>query len=394
MMSLARKSAPLYARCGLSEGRRKSAIILSGGGAYGAYEVGVLKALLTGKSPATGYRPLVPDIVSGTSIGAYNSTYMVSRLAAGGAQTAHDLEQLWLERIAGGPDACGNGMFRIRLDPAEYTQTACYIPDPLRPLRTTAQDAVYFAAQLMARTISAMRSRGPLLARAVTEVDLTALFDTEPFYDLIRETIDFDAVYRSPIALSISATVWQTGRPRQFDNVSRTVTARSVQASASMPGVLPPTFIDGEPHVDGGLSRNTPLKPAIAAGAEVVHIVFLDPRVRDIPMRLPLSTMTEMYRMSAILLADETRSQMVEIAQMNRGDSKDHRPAEVYVYRPAPEILEGLGGFLNFERSYVEKLIDAGYQDAVNHSGKPDLDVDAARALFPAGLGGSAMERR
>jgi len=358
----------------MSEERRKRAIVLSGGGAYGAYEVGVLKALLNGKSPATRFEPLVPDVVSGTSVGAYNSTCMVSRLAAGGARTAQDLEQLWLERIAGGPGACGNGVFRVRLDPAEYAQPACYIPDPLRPLKNTAQDTVYFAAQLMARTVSAMRSQGPLFARAVREIDLTALLDTEPFHDLIRETIDFDAVYRSPIALSISATAWETGRPRQFDNLSRTVTARSVQASASIPGVFPPTLVDGQPYVDGGLSRNTPLKPAIAAGAEVVHLVFLDPRVRDIPMRLPISTMTEMYRMIAILFADETRSQVAEIAQMNRGPAartESHRPVEVYVYRPSPDVLEGLAGFLNFERSYIEKLIDAGYQDAVNHAGKP-----------------------
>jgi hypothetical protein len=122
------------------------------------------------------------------------------------------------------------------------------------------------------------------------------------------------------------------------------------------------------------LSRNTPIKPAIAAGAEVIHLVFLDPRVRDIPMRFPISTMTEMYRMIAIMFADETRSQVLEIAEMNRGHaarSRPRRPVEVYIYRPSPDVLEGLGGLLNFERSYVEKLIDAGFRDAVNHTGKP-----------------------
>lgn len=359
----------------MGEPKRKSAIILSGGGAYGAYEVGVLKALLTGQSPTTGYQPLVPDIVCGTSVGAYNSTCLVSRLAAGGAGTAHDLEQLWLERIAAGSVARGNGVFRIRLDPAGYyAQPAGRLPDPLWPLKTMAEDTVYLMAQLVARTIAATLSQGPLLSRAVQEVYLSALFDTEPFHDLIRETIDFDAVYSSRIALSISATVWESGRPRQFDNVSRTITSRAVQASASIPGVFPPTFVDGVPHVDGGLSRNTPIKPAIDAGAEVIHLVFLDPRVRDIPMRWPISTLTEMYRMIAIMFADETRSQVLEIAEMNRGHTArtgPHRPVEVYVYRPSPHVLEGLNGLLNFERSYVEKLIAAGFQDAVNHTGKP-----------------------
>lgn len=399
----------------MSQAGRKSAIILSGGGAYGAYEVGVLKALLTGQSPTTGFMPLVPDIVTGTSVGAYNATCLVSRLGAGGARTADELERLWLERIAGGSGTCGNGVFRVRLDPAEYVQPTCYIPDPLRPLKNTAEDTVYFAAQLMARTVSALRSSGPLLGRLAEEIDFSALLDSQPYDELIRDTIDFDAVTRSPIALSIFATAWETGVPRRFDNASGTVTAQSVQASASIPGVFPPTIVDGAPYVDGGLSINTPLQPAIAAGAEVLHVIFLDPKVRDIPMRLPISTLAEMYRMIAILFANQTRAQIVQIDQVNRalrllenpparaGDEdlaaflqvldqlRDHvartrvrKPIEVHVYRPSPEILEGLAGFLDFERSYVQKLIDAGYDDAVHHTAQPA--TSATTPLHPAFL--------
>ena len=52
----------------------RTAVVLSGGGAFGAYEVGVMKALIDGKSPSTGYAPLTPDIFAGTSIGAYTSS--------------------------------------------------------------------------------------------------------------------------------------------------------------------------------------------------------------------------------------------------------------------------------------------------------------------------------
>ena len=143
-----------------------------------------------------------------------------------------------MERVAGGPGTCGNGVFRIRLNPAEYAQPTCYIPDPLRPLRTTMQDAVYFATQFMARTVSAVRSHGPFLERLVEEIDLSAAIDAQPYDDSIRDTIDFDAVRRSPIRLSIFATVWETGAARRFDNAAGTVTAQAVQASASLPGVF------------------------------------------------------------------------------------------------------------------------------------------------------------
>lgn len=367
----------------MSERARKHAIILSGGGGYGAYEVGVLKALLTGKSPVTDFRPLLPEIVTGTSVGAYNATFLVAGLGAGGAQAAQDLERVWLERITGGPGRCGNGVFRVRLDPAEYVQPSCYRPDPLRPLRTTAEDGVYFAAQLLARTASALRSRGPLLQRAIEEVDLSAAVDSRPYDELIRETIDFDAVGRSSVALSIFATAWKTGAPRRFDNGSGTLTARAVQASASIPGVFPPTIVDGEPYVDGGLSINTPLAPAIAAGADVIHVVFLDPSLRDIALRVPLSTVTELYRMAAIIFANQTRSQIAAIDRVNRlhdhaARTEAHRPIEVHVYRPSAEIVDGLAGFLDFERSHARKLIDAGYDDAVRRSPQPATSASVA----------------
>ena len=103
-----------------------------------------------------------------------------------------------------------------------------------------------------------------------------------------------------------------------------------MQASASLPGVFRPTIIDGKPYVDGGLSINSPLMPAIAAGAEVIHVVFLDPKMRDIPMRVPLGTVTELYRMIAILFANETRAQIVQIDQLNRAlRSLENPPREV-----------------------------------------------------------------
>jgi len=400
----------------MSADGRKHAIILSGGGGYGAYEVGVLKALLGGKSPVTDFQPLVPEIVTGTSVGAYNATFLVARLGKGGAQAAQDLEQVWLERISGGPGTCGNGVFRVRLDPGEYVQPSCYVPDPLRPLRATVQDTAYLAAQLIMRTVSALRSQGPLLRRAIDEIDISAAIDTAPYDDLIRETIDFDVVGRSPVALSVFATAWKTGAPKRFDNVSGTLTAQAVQASASIPGLFPPTVVDGEAYVDGGLSINTPLAPAIAAGAEVVHVIFLDPRMSDIAIRVPLSTATELYRMVAIMFANETRAQLVAIDRVNRGlralanpaqadggsfaallqtldlirkhvaRTKTYRPIEVHVYRPSPDVIQGLAGFLWFERSFAQKLIDAGYNDAVQRSAQPatSATISLGSAFVPS----------
>src|SRR5258708_1348975 len=96
---------------------RKVALVLSGGGANRASEVGVVKALLAGRSPATDFQPLAPDIVSGTSIGALNAAFLVSQWAELGAAAGGALERLWLERLAGG--IRGNGVFRLRGNPLD-----------------------------------------------------------------------------------------------------------------------------------------------------------------------------------------------------------------------------------------------------------------------------------
>jgi NTE family protein len=77
----------------------KTAMVLSGGGANGAYEVGVLKALCTGKSKVTQFQPLNPDIFSGTSIGSFNAAVLVSRAAEQDHCAAEYLEKLWLDVI-------------------------------------------------------------------------------------------------------------------------------------------------------------------------------------------------------------------------------------------------------------------------------------------------------
>jgi predicted acylesterase/phospholipase RssA len=65
-----------------------TAVVLSGGGAHGAGEVGVLTALMTGARWTTGNVPLVPDIITGTSTGAFNSAIRLSRLEVEGPAAA------------------------------------------------------------------------------------------------------------------------------------------------------------------------------------------------------------------------------------------------------------------------------------------------------------------
>ena len=89
------------------------AITLSGGGAYGAFEVGVLKALMGGQAPIMGGEALDPTVFTGTSAGAYLSAVLLSADAADPAGRAGHLERVWLEHVIDSPRRDGNGVWRL-----------------------------------------------------------------------------------------------------------------------------------------------------------------------------------------------------------------------------------------------------------------------------------------
>jgi NTE family protein len=87
------------------------ALILQGGGALGAYEVGVIKALyekLTEEDSKNGYndKPLF-DIIAGTSIGAINGAILVSQVLENNEdwkKSIEKLEEFWKIQLSSNPD--------------------------------------------------------------------------------------------------------------------------------------------------------------------------------------------------------------------------------------------------------------------------------------------------
>ena len=82
--------------------KTQRALVLQGGGALGAYEVGVIKALwekLTEEDNEHGYngKPLF-DIIAGTSIGAINGAVLTSQVLKNGGdwkKSIGKLEEFW-----------------------------------------------------------------------------------------------------------------------------------------------------------------------------------------------------------------------------------------------------------------------------------------------------------
>src|SRR5205807_334536 len=122
-----------------------------GGGALAAYEAGVLKALLTGQSPSTQYRPLDFDIVTGTSAGCVNACLLLTASQEAPEALADYVEQVWIREIGGAPGKCSSGAFRLRADPLDFIRPSCYAGNPIAPFVKFAGDSAFIAQNALRR---------------------------------------------------------------------------------------------------------------------------------------------------------------------------------------------------------------------------------------------------
>jgi predicted acylesterase/phospholipase RssA len=373
-------------------------IVLSGGGANGAYEVGVLVALHTGKSPATNYTELHPMVITGTSIGAYNTAVLTAHIGSMGDAALDYLQNVWINLIPRDDHTRHNHVYEIRGDVLELLQPGL---QPVGALLNLAGDAAFFSRDWFQRGINFFSTGGSLEQRTLELVDMSTIFNREPTNRLIQKTIPFADIRQTSIALRIAATNWKTGELRIFENSDMTegLGYLAILASSAIPGVFQPVDIDGVPYVDGGVVMNTPLQPAIHAGADVIHAIYLDPNVEAIPLNGVRNTIDTIGRMTTISMAATISRDVETVRRLNESlavldkvqqgeeffdqdlrrfvesageiakrmkTSNPYRPLTIHLYHPHDD-LSGMLGMLNFDRDRMISLIQRGYSDAVNH---------------------------
>ncbi|HQR20322.1 MAG TPA: patatin-like phospholipase family protein [Burkholderiaceae bacterium] len=196
---------------------RRTALVLQGGAALGAYEAGVLKALL--EPPARRF-----DIVTGCSMGAV----MAAILVGARGDPREQIDDLW-QRVAMPTNPFVPGMFANTFPTPGAS--ALYRMNPM-----------YYAAAPLA----------------------TYVFDPGPLQRAIEEWVDFRRLRRAATELIVTAVEVRTGRLAEFSNRDG-MDIRHVMASASLPPVFPAVKIDDGEYWDGGLISNTPLRPALNA---------------------------------------------------------------------------------------------------------------------------------
>jgi NTE family protein len=408
--------------------KHRQAMVLSGGGANGAYEVGVLKALLTGQSPATEFQPLDPDIFTGTSVGAFNAALLVSVWETHGQASISNLETTWLNRLAreSRRDAANSG-YRFLANPLEFFDPRNFFANPVASFTRLADDSLYLFWDFFNRFMYVVNppDEEGLTERLLYTIAIDNFITREPFNRLVREVVKFDAIRRNRRELRVAATNWETGEVDIFSNFDFTdkLGPRIIMASSALPGFFTPETVGAQAYVDGAVLLNTPLKPAIRAGADCLHVIYLDPDVSSIPLHYLGNLLSTLYRTQVINWASTVNESIREAEGINDAlqilnaaqqeqpvagiDAKgvvqtlakfgkqlenlaNYRLLTIHRYHPRDE-LGGPLSLLNFRRSRIEYLIERGFHDAVSHDCvaskcvRPDVVVQKAATVLEDG---------
>jgi NTE family protein len=204
-------------------------LVLQGGGALGAYQVGIYQAMHEAG--------IEPDWVIGTSIGAINAA-----LIAGNARE-HRLDRLraFWDRVEQRTGAEG-----LQLFPG--------FGAALTNLATMAQGIPAFFTPNGASWFGPHTSLG---------VESAAYYTTSPLRETLSELVDLDQLNSKKPRLTVGAVNVRNGEMRYFDSRDETIGLDHVMASGALPPAFPAVRIDGDPYWDGGIYSNTPIEAVL-----------------------------------------------------------------------------------------------------------------------------------
>lgn len=359
-------------------------LVLTGGGARAAYQVGVLRAI----SDITGFQENPFKIITGFSAGAINGTWLASR---------H-------EDFA----TCTKGMWEawanIEMDQVFKTSSASL-------------------AHIAFRWMKDLMSGGVLQDQQISH-----LLDTSPLNDFLNQKIDFDALKkhidaRTIRGISMISANYHTGQSTAFFagdqsiekwegmnkiSVRTDIRAHHVMASSAIPIFFPPIRIGDSFYGDGMVRLTSPLSPAIHMGSDRMLVIGIrgpSGQSQPPPSGEPTISVGEIAGTVLnglffdALDADITRMKKLNQAVSFLNEEQFERQIDKIRYiplltlNPSEEVvaseecelkhlpvtfnylLRGLGvtnnkgrdllSYLAFEPQYMQSLLELGFEDTV-----------------------------
>jgi NTE family protein len=199
-------------------------LVLQGGGALGAYQVGVYHALHEAG--------VEPDWIVGTSIGAINAAIIA------GNEPQDRLAKL-------------NEFWKRMERPVAW---------PFMPAWTGLSDAWSYWSTLARGIPGFFEPHLPafLGPQVFLGVDRAGFYSTAALRETLADLVDFAIINRRSPRLTVGAANVRTSMMHYFDSRQSEITAEHIMASGALPPAFPAIGIDGEHFWDGGILSNTP----------------------------------------------------------------------------------------------------------------------------------------
>lgn len=312
-----------------------TALVLSGGGAKGAFEAGVVAAV-----EEAGVRPTV---LAGTSAGALNAAAVACGFGA------DRLADLWTSLESG-------DVYRVRRDVHRLFRPVHLLANPRRLL-----------------------GRGPHATseHLLDAIGWTWLLHTRPLRRRLVEELGGEVLpLRDDVVLAMPCVNAATGELVRFTNrlpddrptaghCEVELTVDHVLASAAIPGVFAPVEVEGGSWWDGGLVANTPLAAALAYRPDTAIVVATGAveRTGRAPRFLgEAASLIIDHVMRFGMVQDMDHAQTVNALARAAPEATHHRVVDLVPVVPDDRDRSGLGELLDFDPGRARQLVDHGHE--------------------------------
>lgn len=283
------------------------ALILSGGGAKGAYQVGVLRKWL-------GEDQVSYDILCGVSVGALNASFLAMFGEGQEGVSYKELRSLW-----GGIDT------------------------------------------------SKIYRKWPVFGE-LAALWKPSVYDSAPLQSLVRTRLDTVRVLAAGKKLRVGAVDLASGEYRVFGEDYRHL-KEAVLASSAFPAMFLPVWLEGSRWTDGGVRTVTPIQAAVDLGATEIDVVLCSAAEQKVSMP-PTANALWVAERSIDIMGDQIIEDDFHAAsRVNQiVDAKMTLPWWTEPRRKIPMRLvrpeKTLGASLDFSPEKLRVMMEKGYEDA------------------------------